>query len=339
VRAAVVEELPTITLAIVDVPPPEPAAHELLLQVEACGICGTDLHILEGSSYRPELPFVLGHEPVGRVLEAAQAADSGWIGRRVTLTLFEGCGACSPCLAGDERLCLQMRSVRGVVNAAGGFAEMMTLPARQAVEIPDSLSSLEAATLVDAGATAMNAASLVEKLGGQAAVVVGGGPVGILVAEILRLRGVDLIVVERQAQRREVAAGLGHAVAEDLEALTTHVPVVVDCAGAPSVTAPSLELLEPHGSLILVGYAKLAELDLAPIARKELTVRGVRSGSRAHLEAVIGLAAAREIQLPPVVTWPITEINSAFEALREGRVAGKAVIVNPETPRENTWTS
>jgi alcohol dehydrogenase, propanol-preferring len=339
VRAAVIEELPATTLAIVDVPPPEPAAHELLVQVEACGICGTDLHILEGSSYRPELPFVLGHEPVGRVLEAAQPADSGWVGRRVTLTLFEGCGTCSLCLAGDERLCPEMRSVRGVLNAAGGFADLMTVPAGQAVAVPDSLSSIEAATLVDAGATAMNAADLVEELGGQSVVVAGGGPVGLLLVEILRLRRVDVVVVEPQSERAALGASLGHTVARDLRELEKRVPVVVDCAGTPSVTAPGLDLLEPHGALILVGYARLGEFDMAPIARKELTVRGVRSGSRAHLEAVIRLAAERQIRLPPVMTWPITEINSAFEALREGRVAGKAVIVNQETVKENTWTS
>ena len=87
----------------------------------------------------------------------------------------------------------------------------------------------------------------------------------------------------------------------------------------------------PRGTLVLVGYARLAAFDAAPIARKELTIRGVRSGSKAHLETVMGLVADRAIRLPPATTWPIAEINAAFEALREGRVAGKAVVVNTET--------
>ncbi len=338
-RAAVVEELPATTVAVVDIEPPEPEAHELLVQVEACGICGTDLHILEGSSYRPQLPFVLGHEPVGRVLRTADPADRDWIGRRVTLTLFEGCGVCRYCVGGDERLCQELRSIRGVLNAAGGFADLMTVPAAQAVEVPDSLSSVEAATLVDAGTTAMNAATMIEELGSASAVVVGGGPVGLLLAEILRSRSVDLVVVEPRDERRLLAAGLGHPVAAELETLGTPASVVVDCAGAPSVTAAALELLEPRGTFILVGYTSLTDFDAAPIARKELTLKGVRSGTRAHLEAVIQLAVERAIRLPPAATWPITDINAAFEALREGRVAGKAVIVNPEIVKEAAWTT
>jgi 2-desacetyl-2-hydroxyethyl bacteriochlorophyllide A dehydrogenase len=329
VKAAVVEELPTATLAVVDVAPPEPAAGELLVRVEACGICGTDLHILDGSSYRPALPFVLGHEPVGRVLDAAEPAGREWVGRRVTLTLFEGCGRCRWCLAGDERLCPELRSVRGVLNAAGGFADLMIVPAAQAVEVPDALSSVEAATLVDSGATAIDAADVIAGTGAAAVLVVGGGPVGLLLAEILRSRGTSVVVVEPREERRALLARLGHRVLPALDAYVTPVPVVAECSGAPEPVARGLDLLEPRGTLVLVGYARLADFDAAPIARKELTVRGVRSGSKAHLEAVLGLAAAESIRLPPATTWPIAEINAALAALREGRVAGKAVVVNP----------
>jgi 2-desacetyl-2-hydroxyethyl bacteriochlorophyllide A dehydrogenase len=338
-RAAVVEVLPATSLALVEVEAPRPATGELLVQVEACGICGTDLHILEGSSYRPELPFVLGHEPVGRVTGADGPLAAEWIGRRVTLTLFEGCGVCAQCLRGDERLCPNLRSVRGVLNAAGGFAELMTVPAGQAVEIPERLSSVDAAALVDAGATAMNAAEVIGELGSASAVVVGGGPVGFLLAEILRTRGVETLVVEPRDRRREALRSLGHRVAEGLDAVTAPAPVIADCSGAGSVFSTALELLAPRGALIVVGYAHLAGLDPAPIARKELTVRGIRSGSRAHLEMVLRLAEQGAIRLPAVSTWPMNEINDAFEALREGRVAGKAVVVNPETAKESAWTS
>ena len=329
-RAAVVEELPTTTLSVVELEPPEPAPGELLVQVEACGICGTDLHILEGSSYRPSLPFVLGHEPVGRVLDGAGPGGREWAGRRVTLTLFEGCGRCRWCLAGDERLCPDLRSVRGVLNAAGGFAELMTVPARHAVEVPDALSSVEAATLVDAGASAMNAAGVTAETDGPV-LVVGGGPVGFLLAEILRSRDTPTVVVEPREERRALLSELGHAVVPALDAVGSPMAVVVECSGAAAAVAPALELLEPRGTLVLVGYATLEQFDAAPIARKELTVRGVRSGSKADLEAIIHLAARRAIRLPPAAVWPIAEINAAFAALREGRVAGKAVVVNQAT--------
>jgi 2-desacetyl-2-hydroxyethyl bacteriochlorophyllide A dehydrogenase len=330
-RAAVVERLPTRTLAVVDLDAPAPAPGELLVRVEACGICGTDLHILEGSSYRPRLPFVLGHEPVGRVVAAAESAGDEWLGRRVTLTLFEGCGRCRWCLSGDERVCPNLRSVRGVLNAAGGFAELMTVPAAQAVEVPEALSSIEAATLVDAGASAMNAAAVTAATGAEAALVVGGGPVGFLLAEILRGRGVDVAVAEPREERRSALEAHGHRVLASLDALGAPVPVVAECSGSPAVVAPALDVLEPRGTLVLVGYARLADLDAAPIARKELTVRGVRSGSKTHLETVVRLAADGAIRLPAAATWPIAEINAAFEALRAGRVVGKAVVVNTET--------
>src|SRR5262249_50355741 len=173
------------------------------------------------------LPFVLGHEPVGRVLEAAGPAGDEWLGRRVTLTLFEGCGRCRFCLAGDERLCPNLRSIRGVLDAAGGLAERMAGPAAQAVAVPDAPSGVEAATLVDAGATAMNAAGVID----ADTVIVGGGPVGLLLAEILASRGIESVVVEPRGERRALAAELGHRVASSLDELDTPVPVVADCAG------------------------------------------------------------------------------------------------------------
>src|SRR4051812_17963206 len=102
-----------------ELPEPVPADDEIVLEVEACGICGTDLHILAGSSYAPELPFVLGHEPVGRVVLTGDAARD-WLGARVAITLFTGCGTCVLCLDGDERLCESLVSITGVLRRAGG---------------------------------------------------------------------------------------------------------------------------------------------------------------------------------------------------------------------------
>jgi propanol-preferring alcohol dehydrogenase len=138
-------------------------------------------------------------------------------------------------------------------------------------------------------------------------------------------------VVEPREERRSLLAALTHDVLPSLAELDAPVPVVADCAGDAAAVAPALDLLEPGGALILVGYSRVADLDMAPIARKELTVRGIRSGSKRHLEHVLRIAAAGTIRLPPATTWSIAEINAAFAALRAGRVAGKAVVVNQET--------
>src|SRR5260221_10460619 len=188
-RAALLTEIPAQTLAVRDVPDPVLGPGSVLVSVEACGICGTDLHIMNGESYRPELPFVLGHEPVGRVVAAAPDVDQNLIGQRIAPTLFVGCGRCTPCLAGDERLCEEGASVTGVLARPGGFAERMTLLASQLVSVPEALSAPAAAAMVDAGTTAYNAvrtAAAIAPAGRH--LVIGAGPVGFLVAAVLRSR-------------------------------------------------------------------------------------------------------------------------------------------------------
>lgn len=323
--AAVLERLPGSKLTLCEVNPPGVQDNELLLEVDSCGICGTDLHILEGVSYRPELPFVLGHEPVGRVVGAGSAARS-WIGRRVTLTLFEGCGTCAFCQRGDERLCPELRAIYGVQHAWGGFAERMAIPSALAVEVPDGLGSDEAATLVDAGATAMNAATVLRSIRPKGVLVLGGGPVGFLTAEIMAAASLEVTLAERLPGRRAVLAERGHRVVADAAELDPGFGAVVECTGSPDAVTAGLRLLAAQGMFLVVGYTTLPRFDFAPIARRELRVQGVRSGSRAHLEEVLKLAAAGEIGLPPISRWNLSEVNEALSALRAGVVPGKVVV-------------
>jgi D-arabinose 1-dehydrogenase-like Zn-dependent alcohol dehydrogenase len=138
--------------------------------------------------------------------------------------------------------------------------------------------------------------------------VVGGGPVGFLAAELAKARGWEVSLVQRSAARRESLEALGYAVAESLADVVVRPTAVIDAAGA---------------------YGPSVPLTLAPVARKELRVVGVRSGSRADLIGVLAAAASDTIRLPQVTVWPLLEINAAFAALREKTVAGKAVIVPP----------
>jgi 2-desacetyl-2-hydroxyethyl bacteriochlorophyllide A dehydrogenase len=334
----VLEAIPADRLTVCSVDSPAPGDAELLIAVEACGICGTDLHILDGRSYRPEPPFVLGHEPVGLVDAVGTGTSAEWIGRRVTLNLFEGCGHCPACASGDERLCPDLVAVRGVIGAWGGFAEHMLVPARLTIDVPPELSAAEVATLVDAGATAANAARAVTEAGVARVAVVGGGPLGLLLAEILRARDLAVTVVEPLDVRRAVLRELGHTVAQNVESLDPSFEAVVDCAGVPSVVQAGLSLLEPHGLFLVVGYCTVSDLDLSVVARRELRIHGVRSGSREHLSQILELAANREIRLPPISTWDLDEINEALVALRSGQVAGKAVIQITHREQE-AWRS
>jgi alcohol dehydrogenase, propanol-preferring len=319
-------ELPTTRLDVVDIPEPHvERGGDVVVEVEACGICGTDLHILAGEAYRPELPFVLGHEPVGRVVDAGQAAGD-WVGRRVTATPFEGCGACACCAAGDTRICPLLRSILGVLERNGAFADRFVVAADQLVAVPDSLTGDQAAALVDAGATAMNAARVVLARERRRTAIVGGGPVGMLVAELLADAGSSAVVAEPNTARRRAFAARGYAVAESLDEVTGALDCVVECSGSPLAPAWALNRVDPRGLLVLAGYAVVPEIDFAPVARKELTVRGVRSGSRADLAEILALAGSRRISLPPVHAWPLDDIDEALSALRRGALDGKAVI-------------
>ena len=325
-RAALLTALPSDHLAVTEVPDPQPAPDELLLDVLACGICGTDLHIVAGHSYRPALPFILGHEPVGRVIAAGSQADAHWVGQRVTITLFVGDGTCAWCLAGDERLCPGLVSVTGVVGANGGFAERLVVRTAQVIPVPEALSNDVAAGLVDAGATAANCVRVSSGAAAPITVVLGGGPVGFLAAELLRMDGRPVLVVESNARRREALAHLGHDVVDRADALDIQPGIVIDAAGDPSLVGWALDALEPHGTYVLGGYGTVDSLDLAPAARKELSVLGVRSGRREDLERVMLLASQRHIHVPDAESWALGDIDDAFRALRGGQVAGKAVI-------------
>jgi propanol-preferring alcohol dehydrogenase len=327
VRAAVATAIPSDALELVDAPEPIPGPAELLVELEACGICGTDLHILEGRSYRPELPFTLGHEPVGRVVAAGSEADSTWLGRRVSATLFTGCGTCPWCTAGDERICPALTAILGVWRRPGGFAERFVVPTRHAVVVPEPLAPADAATLIDAGATASNAMRAAGGPPDGLMVVCGGGPVGFITAELAKRQGWDVLVVQPSEARRRLIDSMGHRVVATLADVDEAPAIVIDAAGTPAVAPWALSRLRPRGTLVLAAYAVMESFDMAPAARKELRIVGVRSGTRADLEAVLAAAAAGEIRLPPVSAWSLGEINAAFAALREKQVPGKAVVV------------
>jgi 2-desacetyl-2-hydroxyethyl bacteriochlorophyllide A dehydrogenase len=326
-RAALARTIPTGHLDVALVPRPRiEHPDDVLVRVEACGICGTDLHILDGISYRPELPFVLGHEPVGIVVDAGPTAQA-WLGRRVTMTLFTGDGSCAVCRQGDQRLCPNLVSITGVLAAWGGYAELLRVHAQQLVAVPGSLPADEAASLVDCGATAANSVRVALERRPGRVLVLGAGPIGYMCAELLRIADVRVQVVQHSPLRREALARIGHEVVASIPEASGPVDVVIDCTGSADVLASGLQALGPQGWYILAGYARVPDVDLAVVARKELSIRGIRSGRREDLERVLQLTADGRMRLPEISRWPLQDVNAALAALRERRVPGKAVIV------------
>lgn len=331
--AAVLQSIPSEFLDVRTVAAPTALRPgEALLDVGACGICGTDLHILAGNSYRPDTPFVLGHEPVGRVVAVGSDEHRTWIGKRATITLFTGCGNCAVCAAGDERLCPRLRSITGVWRAWGGYAESLTVWVDQLVAVPDELSDTAVASLVDSGATAANAVRVALERHPSFVVVAGAGPIGFLAAELLRQEGIETQVVQRSTARRAALQRLGHSVVSTFDEVAEVPDVVIDCAAAEEVVHWAVSHLGPRGVYIAAGYTIVDHLEMPLVARKELDLRGVRSGSRSDLERIMRLAATEDIRLPEVAAWPLPRINEALQALRAKQVPGKAVItLDPHT--------
>ena len=325
-RAALLTALPSDRLPVRDVTEPHAGPGELVIGVSMCGVCGTDLHILDGRAYRPELPFVLGHEAVGRVIRAVSSEDEAWVGRRVTMTNFVGEGSCPLCRAGDERLCPDLIAITGVKARWGGFAERMVVCTGQVVAVPDTIADEHVATLVDAGASAANSVRVAAMPPGSLAVVVGGGPLGLIAAELVRAAEVEVIVIQPSEARRSAIAAMGHDVRASIEEVTESPDGVIDAAGAPGILPWALQRLAPRGVFVAAAYGPVPGADLTPASRKELVIRGVRSGRREDLERVIDMAARGVVRLPPVDVWPLTSIDDALAALRERRVPGKAVI-------------
>lgn len=327
-RAALLVDRPAHELSLRVMERPEPAQDDdVVVAVEACGVCGTDLHIMDGQAYRPELPFVLGHEIVGRVVVPAQSPRQ----ELVAIWPFRGCGSCLLCAQGKGQLCSAQVSVTGVRGACGGFAEYVVVKRDQLVAVPDGIGASAAAAVVDAGTTALNAVEALPERSAGLHVVVGGGPVGFCVAELLGSDERAVLVVERQAMRRRLGEERGFAVAAELDAVPEAPSVVIDCGGGDALTW-AVGALRPQGIAVVVAYRAIDRFDTTEISRKELTVRGVRSGSVEQLRRTLGLAARGAIGAFPLREWALAEVSEALVAARAGDPAKPVIIIPDNAP-------
>ena len=172
-------------LSIEEAPTPQPARGEALVRVRACGIDGTDLKLLDGFGYLPELPFIMGHEIAGEV--AAVGADVADFapGDRVAVYNFVTCNSCVYCRSYRDQLCLNMSGIVGVLDMPGGYAEFLCLPAQQLIRLPDNVNYIDGATCCDAGLTATHAVDRAQVTIGDKVLVIGIGGVGSMVTQLL----------------------------------------------------------------------------------------------------------------------------------------------------------
>jgi threonine dehydrogenase-like Zn-dependent dehydrogenase len=315
--------------AMETIPEPVPSPDDTLVAPLLVGVCGSDLHIADGMHPRVRLPVALGHEIVGRAL------DGPWQGQLVAIDPVEGCEHCARCEQGTEQLCSRMGVVG--VDRHGGLAEKLAIRTSHVFPVPTGLST-ELAALAEPLAVAVHAVQRAGTGPGDAAVVIGGGPIGLLVALSLRDVGVgQLVVVEPSPDRRRFLDSLGLTTLASIDppqALRDLLPadgadVVFDAAAAQVLWPAVTRLLRPGGTLLLIGiYGTPAAVDLPDLAYRELSVIGTRACVGADVAAALALLERRRPDFLPL-TEDITDpqgTGAALGRLRSGQ--SMKVLIN-----------
>lgn len=296
-------------LTVRDMPKPQRVSGEALIQVLLAGICGTDREILKGYSGFHGIP---GHEFVGRVVECD---DQQWLGRRVVGEINLACGHCAWCARGLGRHCPH-RTVLGIVNRPGVFAEYVTLPVANLHNVPDNVSD-SAATFTEPVAAACEILEQMTIPPGTAVAIIGDGRLGLLVAQVLRHAGAQVTLIGRHGWKLDLARAWGVKVlSEANEQLpSSSFPVTVEATGSPGGISEALRLVEPRGTLVMKStFHGAANFDATKLVVDEVTLLGSRCGVFAP---ALELLRREQVLVQPLIakTFPLELGREAFEYL------------------------
>ncbi len=342
-RAVVKEAREVGAVRLREVPTPEPGPGEVLVQVRAATICGSDLHIWEWEPAFHQImpiPVVLGHEFAG-VVAACGADVSGFTpGQRVLTESVIYCGQCRHCRRGDTNICTSFQ-VFGV-HRDGGFAEYTVAPAKLLHALPEELSFEQAATVEP---TTVATHAVFERSGispGDLALIVGPGPIGLLAAQAARVAGARVVISGADADvpvRLPLAERLGFATInsqrEDLSTglrrLTGRQPVdaVLECSGAPAAVGPALDVLSKGGAMTLVAlYPRPMEIDFSVLVRRQQTLVATYCGTWRDTERSIEMIADGRIQVEPLLShFALEEAERAFQAALNREVMKPLLVI------------
>jgi propanol-preferring alcohol dehydrogenase len=335
-KAAVLHEFKK-PLVIEEVARPMPGAGEVLIEVEACGVCHSDLHVADGDWKQfagiVKKPLILGHEIVGRVVEKGANVYDLQVGDRVGVPWVHWtCGVCEFCRDGNENLCIK-QAITGV-TVDGGYAEFAKAPASHATKIPSNLRAEEVAPLFCAGVTVYRALKHAKILAGQRLAVFGVGGLGHIAIQIGRSVGAEVTAIDISDEKLALSKSLGAS--STLNAASTdtvkelrrkggvHVAIVTSAAKAAYNMA--FYGLRPTGTLLVVGLPA-DDICFPPImmAAGEVRIQATAVGTRDDLREVLAMAAAGKVRCQ-VTCRPLSQVNEVLEDLRHGRIAGRVVL-------------
>ncbi|MEV4524523.1 alcohol dehydrogenase AdhP [Micromonospora tulbaghiae] len=322
-------------MEITERPVPEAGPGEILVRIEASGLCHTDIHAARGEwPVKPTPPFVPGHEGVGLVEQVGPGVTEHAVGDRVALPwLGWACGTCSYCVTGWETLCESQRNTGYSID--GAHAEYAVAAARYAVRVPDGVDPFEAAPLTCAGVTTYKAVKVAGVRPGERVAIFGIGGLGHLAQQYAQIFGAETVAVDVTAEKLELATSLGAA--HTVDAATTDpveritalggVDVAIVLAASPRVIEQAHRSLRRGGRLVLVSLPadNAITLPVFETVLKGITVLGSIVGTRADLAEVFALHAAGRTRVV-YQTRKLDEINDAVDDVLAGRVAARLVL-------------
>jgi alcohol dehydrogenase, propanol-preferring len=315
-------------------PTPSPGPDEILVRVIACGVCRTDLHIVEGDLPLVRSPIVPGHQVVGQVEATGSSAHRFRAGDRVGIAwLRRTCGACDACRRGRENLC-EHSEFTGY-HADGGFADYAVVPEAFAYAMPPIFGDVEAAPLLCAGIIGYRALKRSDVPPGGRLGIYGFGASAHVTLQVARARGCEVFVCTREASHRELARRLGATWVGDIgEAMPAKADGTILFAPVGDLVPVALRNLARGGTLALAGIYMTAvpPLDYERDLFYERNIRSVTANTRADGEELLAEAARIPIR-PATTTFPLEEANRALALLKHGGFAGAGVLLTDEGSR------
>lgn len=318
-----------------DLPKPSPAPGEVLLQVAACGICGSELEGFRKRSPRRVPPIVMGHEFCGVVAELGAGVSGYEVGQNVISNSLVPCGDCVRCLRGDTHLCAQ-RQIFGM-HRQGAFAEYVSVPAQCLISWPENLPA-RAACLAEPLANGVHVANLVRYRGARNALVIGAGPIGLMAQQALQtMLGISVIVADRDAGRLALAQRLGsprtiqsgvEELVPAIHSLTEQegVDVVVDAVGAAETKRLSLAATRPGGAAVWIGlHENTMPLDTYEITLPERAVLGTYAATLPELQLAVDLMARHAVDVESWTT--LLPLEQGVEGWQKALAAQEVKVV------------
>jgi 2-desacetyl-2-hydroxyethyl bacteriochlorophyllide A dehydrogenase len=326
-------------LQVVERETPSALEGHVVVRVEACGVCGTDLHIYQGE-FPARFPLIPGHEFAGVVGEAGQGVASLRPGDRVVIDPNLNCGTCRPCQRGLTHLCRNLIAF-GVTND-GGFATHCALPARQCYKLPADMP-FDIAAMTEPVSCCVHGIDRAQVRPGETVVIIGAGLIGLIMLQLALLRGASLVIVsEPDAQKREVARSFGAAVTVDpasedlstvvMKATNGGADVVIDCVGGAITAQQAMDLTSEGARVLLFGVAAPDEtIQIKPyeLFSREISVTGSFINPFTHSSALALLASGR-VRVSEIISHRLSldEIPKAIELLASRQA--RKIIIEPQ---------